>query len=1580
MEVTAPLHPSLQDEHVLATDPPLRPDHPEVWRRRINAFTGRALSDKALTAEQDMRAGLQRLHGLSMTAGIISGLSVQPNRNAVGANLDSASLIVEGGTALTQSGEDIQLGPTRNIVIGQLPVILPESMLNALNAVPTPPAASEAAAPAFRIDGGAMRVLRPLPVARPTISLPALRPTTSRLMPRKVMVNRDGAPVAERLLRQAPRRMGDILQALVKLDKDNALPRVGILIAQPVTATILGRQTDNCPPDPRDDPYADLQRIDGVRFALFMWPGEMLARNTSGNDYSMPPIGPAWRNQLAYRIFDMERSFQGEEMHPWESWGTPIALIGFNDDWTLNFVDRASVVRRGGAPRSRCKLVPQSGSPGLWQARMDQFVEQVAALPVIDADSIQKTVLRLPPACVLPADLFDAGSARQRVFPSGFGMNAVPIPMSNLNLALREASALIPFNTAVPDRVEMLVPVPDSMYDPGLLLPASVDDKFRVVIEAAVKDRDLWLVRREHVRRRIDVLMEGVSGHAIGWPLLSSPPAEFLAQPGALPPLYTTRIRLMAAGNEAITHSVECANSLNIDAGDTLFFWVRIAEGVSVKGLSLKMAPPADFPTTAALAWDKSVYWGDPDGLLLPGSGAKLTARKIGELPSDGVWTRLEARADAAWQEDGKGATGYAACAFEFGQRGGSVDYAAFGKIDAKGQEYLWINDEAPGFSIFRVDDKVGAWRWQPVADRTADGINDYGTYVEADCRRMRVLESFKTKWQQDFLSPDMRRLNETGMDAYLTEIEGRLKATNDAIDLGFVRARADIYRVRQFMLGADSAARLVTSPSLADLAIRDEGARVTSTGISEFIRDTKLNAISDELVKKWRTPPPPPTPAATTPPPPPPPPSSGGFGGMVVNNVLLNNIGLFGATSSTTRNFAVRDNVTRAIATENFSSASFVSTTPVVNLGFFGGSASSNLASSNLIASQTASTFAAQSLADSSPSRFSLLGTVAQRNPFLYQSLDIQAQRPLPGLIERTLSVAERLKPSPAVQALEYAIASKEAVITTLAGLINDDAGRPSGISLNGIIVPGYGREILKAGTPPIKEIVPITIEALIAARKTGDASVVDIDDRAKAIAEQPTRHESDYFTAAVQAIDNAIALMRLVEDRIGLFEALAADIRDTRSTLLGAVSDARSTLRMIDVEVEEARHDISTAQALLAEETARVDALNARRKAILANHVSVIAYRRVRESDHRTFAPTDVLPTGLTPSASITCRNDHTDAPGELGDFVELLRDAPVKWFPAISVRVAEITQAEAAKAALEKAQAAAAAAAAPAFGKPLFLWAQKLEQTVQMPVFLKGAWQAMSTQQTALIGRKISSGLRPVFALPKLTLTQTIAELRERATLGDLAEGAHKTQSLSASTQELLGDMDGVVACLHARFAGIAPVIRLQWADILSQFDTATDLSQLSVLPQWGAIDRETRRGLQSLVDWIFQQIDRNNPKPVALMNDFVRVALLMAAHSPTRKLIPAQLTREAPARVGSLISLNVSTIGVRAGMFTIIRDRRDRIISRAIIHDIGDGRASARIVSIANNITTLTPDLRIELSADKVRMPFGGHSVR
>ena len=132
------------------------------------------------------------------------------------------------------------------------------------------------------------------------------------------------------------------------------------------------------------------------------------------------------------------------------------------------------------------------------------------------------------------------------------------------------------------------------------------------------------------------------------------------------------------------------------------------------------------------------------------------------------------------------------------------------------------------------------------------------------------------------------------------------------------------------------------------------------------------------------------------------------------------------------------------------------------------------------------------------------------------------------------------------------------------------------------------------------------------------------------------------------------------------------------------------------------------------------------------------------------------------------------------------------------------------------------------------------------------------------------------------------------------------------------------------------------------------------------------RQQRKDLQSLVDYLFSRIDRANTKATAYVNDLVRVAMLLAAHSPVSRLIPAKLVSEAPARVGSLLTLAVDTGAARKGMIALIRDSSDRLISKAVVDDIGEGKVGARIISNFMQVSTIVPSMRIELSAQIMKL--------
>src|SRR5947207_4117103 len=261
MRIVSGIDLPLADEHVIGTDPPLAPSAPEFWRRHINPFTGRSLSDRALSAEQEARAGVQRLRGQSVSSGVIAGLDVLAEPASFGAAPADAVVQVLPGSGLTRAGEDLTVLTPRRIALARLPVFARVDQLDAITA--GAPAGGTSDAPAGDDDGAAS------------------------LFPAK------------------PRRTGPLLGDILAAPASADLPRIAVLVAEPVTAILLANPRDACPPDPRDDPYDDLQRIDGCRLSLFFWPSEVRAR-AGGPDYALPPPGAARRNRIAYEIFAVE--------------------------------------------------------------------------------------------------------------------------------------------------------------------------------------------------------------------------------------------------------------------------------------------------------------------------------------------------------------------------------------------------------------------------------------------------------------------------------------------------------------------------------------------------------------------------------------------------------------------------------------------------------------------------------------------------------------------------------------------------------------------------------------------------------------------------------------------------------------------------------------------------------------------------------------------------------------------------------------------------------------------------------------------------------------------------------------------------------------------------------------------------------------------------------------------------------------------------------------------------------------------------------------------------------------------------
>ena len=162
----------------------------------------------------------------------------------------------------------------------------------------------------------------------------------------------------------------------------------------------------------------------------------------------------------------------------------------------------------------------------------------------------------LPPFGLLPRDAVEPREGHNSFFPDTYHVEAVPIPEEQLDLALEASASLRLFDTFTPDQVRVLVPVPQALYEPRLLVREELDPAFDRAIARFGARRNRWLARRDDLLTR-----RGVLGHALtGGP---RPPLRSRRTPdeppgagpailvGALPPLRLrdgARLRLDVDG------------------------------------------------------------------------------------------------------------------------------------------------------------------------------------------------------------------------------------------------------------------------------------------------------------------------------------------------------------------------------------------------------------------------------------------------------------------------------------------------------------------------------------------------------------------------------------------------------------------------------------------------------------------------------------------------------------------------------------------------------------------------------------------------------------------------------------------------------------------------------------------------------------------------------------------------------------------------------------------------------------------------------------------------------------------------
>jgi hypothetical protein len=1482
-----PIDQPLPGEQVVALSPESAAESAAHWLARPNLFPGRTLTAPTLQRRQRWQAGRLALHGQTLTAGVVYGLEVgyellSSDREG---EPPAVRLTIAAGLGLAASGEDVVLTRPVELDLRQLPVFAEPSVEVELpqeeDPIPQP-------------DEEAIRRSRPVLSA----------------------VDGDGGtdpPVRARALLR--RRLGAVFAAA-----PTAIPRVGVLVLQPIEVDRLGEfdPTDPCELNPcgeagDNSSFEDWRIADGVRLAWYAWPLEWRP---------LPAEGPTMRNELAWTIFRAEAGLAQGALLPWEQLGVPVALTALDAQLQPRFIDRASVARLGGRARdSRLALRATQASAAwrlapLWQAQIEQLAEQIADAgdPPPPAAALAPGFARLPPAGLLPRNAIDltvlplnptTEALRSEFFPGIFELDAVPVPVEGLDLAVREAAALAPIEMSEPERVHVLVPVPQAVYEPRLLHEEVIDPEFQATLDRFLLARARALGAREGLRARHSELVRLASGRALPLPPPDQDPqaleAESLA-PWGPPPAGGGHRGLLVAGVHQ--HFFDSATArLSVGTGDALYAWVYLDPDHPPRVVMLQWNDGA--------GWEHRAYWaatGD-DSLIPFGVGGTPSRARMGDLPQAGRWLRLDVPA-AAVALAGVNASGMAFTLYD-----GQAAYGATGRLTATGVEEPWFSNVLPAGAVVATSGQgTEPWTFLTLNDLSAPFEPAFGFEVDPQANAPLGRHAIISELVADpalaelvvaggqvtggvLSAPERSQLATRGLDGFIAFLKSRADRADDLIDYGFVKVQTDTYRVRQLILGTTAATRLAVSPALATIA-QAETAVASQERIASFFGELK---------------------GATAP-------------------------RTFAAGGSSPQ--AAGGGVPTAAAT---APAGTISRSAAGTLGAglapLGGAVASSIERSSLAVatSRTAGTILEERATD--------IGRVLlpPKAPG-FTPADVTDVDPLIGKATiRTTSIAQRLEQPKALEAKDYSTSTRHGAVQALLRLADELRGEDGGVTpglFAGINVYGLADDpFLHTDEERTRRFVPLATFIATPARL---AELLNVPDR--------EGDEAVYFSDSADLSDNTIALMRQVEGRVKLYRNAVAACERARSALGRDIAGAAASLAAWDERLAEARHDVAVTRALISEENERLAAINARRTTVLRQDVRFLAYIRPRETRNLIASPVHRLDPGLMEAPVPACLREHADVPDELTAMLAVLREAPAAWFATVPNLIERLDRVDLLVRTVQAAQLRSQMFALRAQPAPVVPTASPAARAIAL---------VQARQRQAVLETRQLATTVDVARLSALTWRGARDEVQAVVSLGDLIDGEHGRGEVSRRAAEVYDQMARIAGCLHAEFSAVLPSIRLDWAERLSQFDAAPRLRDLSILPRWPEIEYLDRKQMQGYVDWLFDQIDARELRAQDLTNDVVRMCLLLAADAPIGRILAGRLPRPAVARPGVRIPLTAFDPGrLRVGMHALIYSG-PQVLVRAVVEDIG-GEISARVVQTAAAEVSLGVEARVQFA--------------
>ncbi|SHE81936.1 hypothetical protein SAMN02745206_00895 [Desulfacinum infernum DSM 9756] len=435
----------------------------------------------------------------------------------------------------------------------------------------------------------------------------------------------------------------------------------------------------------------------------------------------------------------------------------------------------------------------------------------------------------------------------------------------------------------------------------------------------------------------------------------------------------------------------------------------------------------------------------------------------------------------------------------------------------------------------------------------------------------------------------------------------------------------------------------------------------------------------------------------------------------------------------------------------------------------------------------------------------------------------------------------------------------------------------------------------------------------------------------------------EAAYLSSGVTALESAVGILRRIEARILDYRTVRDKCLKCLEELKGIADQWAQALKVVDDELAERRHDLVVARSLLEEETARVEAVNRRRREILENHVPFVVYARPRRSSVTQNSVPRLSLHGLWKPPVPACLEEDHPAPEELEAMFAHLRALPLAWFPSLQKLLNHLDRPQRIldvfKVVRNRAQAMVSdTQEADTNGK---------EMTPFGVVSFQKTVKAISESHSkAVRTRWEKKALLDLGALQRLSWKGLKEEAQNILSVEDLLSGGlGRFQAARQASQEVQ-DMEDVAACLYARADRVPAAVRLEWAQRISRYDEPADLRRLSVLPRWSELSMELRKDLQGLADWLFAKVDPGIPEAVDFMNDLVRVALLLASHAPVGRIVSGHAPAPATGRTGDWLDLVIEKGLARIGMQVSIEEAAGSTV-QAVVEDMSGTEVRVRV---------------------------------